>query len=193
MRTTILLAVMTTRSCQTEYGSHCPAPPDEVMIVIAKHDLLPGTPIAWVDLAFLEMPRISVDRGAIVEPEQVVGRVPVERILAIEAIREERLAPVEAGVGPYALVPEGSVPVEIPRGPSAIEAGNHVDLLVTTDGRSRLLFEGEPVLKIREPESDRSRVVVALSPAEAERVQQALLVGRPMLVLRSDADFPPGR
>ncbi|MEQ1506830.1 MAG: hypothetical protein ABMB14_31675, partial [Myxococcota bacterium] len=73
-------------------------------------------------------------------------------------------------------------------------AGDHVDLLVTTRTggrvRTRTVLEGRRVVAVR---ADAERgVVLALSPDEADRTRRALDAGAPTLVLRSEADFPPG-
>src|SRR5690349_380750 len=74
--------------------------PDQVVeVIVAKADIWQGKTIDAEDLALKELPLDYVPDSVLRNTEQAVGRVPRERILALEFIREERLADPEAGIG----------------------------------------------------------------------------------------------
>ncbi len=65
---------------------------DEVSVVVAARDLSVGVPIEEGDVVLLMMRPELVPDGVFFSPDQVLGRVPFERILANEPIRGGRLA-----------------------------------------------------------------------------------------------------
>src|SRR5262245_10104036 len=82
--------------------------PEEVVgVMVAKQDIWQGKTIQLHDLTMIELPQDYVPESVLRSQEQAVGRVPRERILAHEFIREERLADPEAGVGLNAIIPRG--------------------------------------------------------------------------------------
>lgn len=194
MRMVLFAMVMAPSSCPQhirwtrEVG--CGLPPDtsDIQIVVAKHALTPGKTVTQDDLMMLEMPYYAADDTAFEHPDQVVGRVPVDRVLPMEALRPERFAPPEDGVGLMAVVGDTKVRVDLPQGASTVAPGDHVDLLITSGQDTRTLFQGLQVAAVLDTERG---VVVALPRPDAERVLQALETGVPKLVLRSDLDFTP--
>jgi pilus assembly protein CpaB len=180
--------------------------PDETTKVVqAARHLYPGTMIKRADLVFKELPPAYVPEGAFLEADSLVGRVPQERILANEFIREERLADEDAGFGLNALVPRHMRAVSIPLGADKIvsgfvEPGNYVDLLVTlNDGglRTVTLMEAITLLAIDNRLGGGTTdgtggggpsITLAVSPEDAEKLQYASNTGTITLTLRNDVD-----
>jgi Flp pilus assembly protein CpaB len=150
----------------------------ETSVVVARHELLPGHTIQPEDLVSTETWWTVADDRALRNPEQAVGRVPVERILPGELIREERLAEPEAGVGMTAVFPRGASPVEVPLGASLARPGDSVDVLLTRR-HTETLLEDQQILAI---EGDQA--LLGLPRPQAQQVQQALEGGVATLVLR---------
>jgi pilus assembly protein CpaB len=143
------------------------------------------------------------------QPEQAVGRVPRERILSQEFIREERLADPEAGVGLNAIIPRGmrAISINISDGSAVsgfLNPGNYVDVLVTIEGddnreaETNTLLQAVTVLAVNnrlgnttsESSGDRSRasVTVAVTPDLAEKLTHAVAQGTVTMTLRNDID-----
>src|SRR5262245_20478727 len=118
------------RAYSGRYNSFCTFSSLPDQLVVARHDLMPGQTVQPEDLVSIE-PWLPLDDRALTSADQAVGRVPVERILAGELLREERLADPEAGVGLNAVLPRGTVAVRVPLGASLAEPGDYVDLLIT--------------------------------------------------------------
>ncbi|MBW2254117.1 MAG: Flp pilus assembly protein CpaB [Deltaproteobacteria bacterium] len=113
-------------------------PEATVMAIVAARDLYQGITITEEDLFAVEIPPDYLHEDVYQSPEHVVGRIPRERILANEFIREERLADADEGIGLNAIIPRGMRAVSINvEGGSAVSGflnpGNYVDLLVTLD------------------------------------------------------------
>jgi Flp pilus assembly protein CpaB len=161
----------------------------EESVVVARHELRPGHTIAPEDLELVETWRTVVDPRALRTPEQLVGRVPTERILPGELVREERLAEIEAGVGLHAVLPRGTVPVEVPLGASLARPGDSVDVLLTRGHTETLLEDQQIVALVDGPEP---RAVLAIPVPEAERVRQALAEGTPTLLQRPSPHLAHG-
>jgi Flp pilus assembly protein CpaB len=82
-----------------------PAQAQTVSMVIATHDLHSGSPIGWDDVAVRRVDAQMVpDDATFGTLEDVVGRIPRERVLRNEILRTERLARRDAGIGLSALV-----------------------------------------------------------------------------------------
>lgn len=114
---------------------------ETVQVVVAGHDLAQGRTITAEDLKPIELPPDYVPNAVLREAAQAIGRVPRERILGQEFIREERLADPEAGVGLNAIIPRGMRAISVNlKGGSAVSGflnpGNYVDVLVTVKGDS---------------------------------------------------------
>lgn len=117
-------------------------PEETVMAIVASRDLYQGVQIAEEDLFAVEIPPAFLHEDVYNNPEHVVGRIPRERILANEFIREERLADAEEGIGLNAVIPRGmrAISINVADGSAVsgfLNPGNYVDLLVTIkpDGR----------------------------------------------------------
>lgn len=117
-------------------------PEDTQYVIVAYADLFQGVTITEEDLYAIEIPPKYLylnggeESGLFSSPEHVVGRVPRERILANEFLREDRLADPQEGIGLNAIIPRGmrALSVNIAGGNALsnfLQPGNYVDVLVT--------------------------------------------------------------
>ena len=191
------------------------APEETIRIAVAARDIPPGMTIREDHLTTRKLREKDISALPIQRDiEDVVGKVPLERVLAGEFIREERLADPGAGVGLMALVPRGkrALAVDIKNaaaGAGFVNPGNFVDLIAVFPKAEppdkRTLLEGIMVLAVNdrlteaiyveEDSSGRKRskkvkpsVTLALTPLEAELVTQAAEEGVITLALRNDID-----
>ncbi len=179
----------------------------KVPVIVAAHTLAQGHPIGVDDVAVRYVPR-DAEAGPVLRTQgQVLQRVAMERILAGEMIREERLADRALGPSMAALIPKGmrAISVNLSGGAAVagfLEPGNHVDVLVTVidqaDPQTTTLLEAIRVLAVDErlgAGSDRSgerrapAVSLLLSPDDAEKLTHAVAGAKVALVLRSDVDM----
>ena len=119
-------------------------PPELKEIIVAKHVLWPGETIEPDDLDRKLYPPRFIPPEAIPVAESAIGRVPLERILDGEFVRDERLANREAGRGLNAIVPAGmrAISLDISGGSAVagfLNPGNYVDILVTIHDGERIL------------------------------------------------------
>lgn len=183
--------------------------PDETMtVMLAKHDLGPGKTISKDDLVTMQLPPDYVPDDVLRQPEQAIGRVPRERILALEFIRLERLADPEAGLGLNAIIPRGmrALSINISDGSAVsgfLNPNNYVDVLVTIRGgggrptETVTLLQAVTVLAVNNrlgttvQEMDlnyRPSVTLAVTPELAEKLTHAVAQGDVTLTLRNDID-----
>lgn len=182
--------------------------PDQVIdVIVAAHDIWQGKTIVPEDLAMRELPLDYVPDSVLRNTDQAVGRVPRERILAQEFIREERLADPEAGVGLNAIIPRGmrALSINISDGSAVsgfLNPGNYVDTLVTIEGddareaETRTLLQAVTVLAVNNRlgnsaeslERARPSVTLAVTPDLAEKLTHAVAQGAVTLTLRNDID-----
>jgi pilus assembly protein CpaB len=112
------------------------------LYLVAASELHPGLEITENDLFFVEIAPKYLHKSGGPESnlfknyEQVVGRMPRERILANEFIRNERLADEVSGVGLNALLPRGqrAIAVRLQGGRAVsgfLRPWDYVDVLVT--------------------------------------------------------------
>lgn len=179
----------------------------EIQVMVAKQDIWQGKTIDEEDLAMVMLPQDYVPESVLRATEQAVGRVPRERILAHEFIREERLADPEAGVGLNAIIPRGmrAMSINISDGSAVsgfLNPGNYVDVLVTIDGddsreaETQTLLQAVTVLAVnnrlgnRAESLERARpsVTLAITPDLAEKLTHAVAQGTVTLTLRNDID-----
>jgi Flp pilus assembly protein CpaB len=164
--------------------SHEPPIAPTELVMVAATDLNPGVEIRERDVVGVEMPALYLAEDAIRLPELVVGRIPRERILANEVVREARMADGERGVGVNALVPSGlramwlDVDDERLRG---VEPGMPVDVFGQTGQTFGRVLYRLPVLGVYPWEdtagaataSRRLGVVVVTTPRQAEILASA--------------------
>lgn len=153
--------------------------------------------------------------------EQVVGTMPRERILANEFIRAERLADEKMGVGLNALIPRGqrAIAVNVAGGRAVsgfLQPWDYVDVMVTfspddgTEPETHYLQQSVLVLGVgavtkktaaddeqlsryeeRRQRRANNTVTLSVSPAQAERIAHAQVLGQITLTLRNNADLEP--
>jgi len=175
-------------------------------VMVAKQDIWQGKTITGDDLEMKELPKDYVLESVLQNKEQAVGRVPRERILANEFIREERLADPEAGVGLNAIIPRGmrALSINISDGSAVsgfLNPGNYVDVLVTIGGdaareaETTTLLQAVTVLAVNNRlgnsetgERARPSVTLAVTPDLAEKLTHAVAQGTVTLTLRNDID-----
>ncbi len=183
--------------------------PDEtVNVMVAAHDLGPGRTIVNEDLRLVELLPEYVPDSVLRNLGQAVGRVPRERILKHEFIREERLADPEAGLGLNAIIPRGmrALSINISSGSAVsgfLNPGNYVDVLVTIQGDEKreaetvTLLQAVTVLAVnnrlgtsieRMDANYRPSVTLAVTPELAEKLTHAVAQGTVTLTLRNDID-----
>jgi pilus assembly protein CpaB len=182
-----------------------------IQVPVAVHTIGVGDVIEAADLKVVELAADYVAATAITQVEDLVGRTVVERLLAGDLVRIERLAPPASGQGLSALIPNGmraiSLDMTDDRQVSGfIEPGDGVDLLVTLPpdevdaarvSETLTLVQGAKVLAVNEKISETvrgegiksQRVTLAISPDVVERVTHALEVGQAKLTLRSCIDM----
>lgn len=186
---------------------------ETVQVIVAAHDLAQGRTIATEDLKPKDLPPDYVPNAVLREAAQAIGRVPRERILVDEFIREERLADPEAGVGLNAIIPRGmrAVSVNISGGAAVsgfLNPGNYVDVLVTVTGgtggpktETNTLLQAITVLAVNarmgvgggagNPNAQGGgspSVTLAVTPEQAEILTHAVAESRVTLTLRNDID-----
>jgi pilus assembly protein CpaB len=184
-------------------------PEETVQVMVAAADLHQGQTIVPEHLALKSLPPDYVPDSVLRQVEQAIGRVPKERILKGEFIREERLADPEAGIGLNAIIPRGmrALTVDIPSGSSVsgfLNPGNYVDVLVTVPSEDDLppetitLLQAVTVLAVdarmggqraeAKKNSKKPSVTLAVTPEQVEKLTHALAQGAVTLTLRNDID-----
>ncbi len=183
-------------------------PEETIQVMVAATDLHQGKTITAEDLKNKTLPPDYVPDSVLRQPDQVIGRVPRERILKGEFIRDERLADPEAGVGLNAIIPRGMRAVSISlRSSNAVSGflnpGNYVDVLATVAAQEEkevetvTLLQAVTVLAVNDrlgggtsATNDKAKpsVTVAVTPEQAEKLTHADELGRITLALRNDID-----
>ena len=155
-------------------------------VAVARHQLEAGHRIRPEDVDWRDLPVGAVPRGAL--RDSPVGRTTVDRVDEGEVLGRLRVAP-DGLSGLAALVPPGRRAVAVPTstGGLTLEPGDRVDVLATDRSASGLgeragpgevVADGALVLA-RDPTS----VTVAVTPAEARALADALGRGAPLLDL----------
>lgn len=176
--------------------------------VVAGRELVQGDTLREEDLVIVNLPPTFVHESTFQFKEDVIGRVPRERILPGEFIREDRLADAESGVGLNAIIPRGmrAVSINISDGSAVsgfLNPGNYVDVLVTILGDDRTektvtLLQATRVLAVdnrlgssantRGEAGYKPSVTLAVTPEQAERLAHSQIEGDVVLTLRNDID-----
>ncbi len=189
---------------------------DTVVVVRATRDLHVGSPIVADDLEEVEVDVAYLptgDEGLSHTVEELVGRVPAERILAQQWVPEARLADAAAHRGMHALVPPGMRALSLPLKDGAalsglLQPGSSVDILVDVplpkkptqtktftivkavhvlgvNGQSELeAFNADPRRR-RSEKRPKSSVTLVVAADDAERVVHANQKGTVFLVARA--------
>lgn len=197
-------------------------PPDTIEVIVAARDLFQGIAITEDDLFQVDIEQKFVPAGVYRSADHVIGRVPRDRILANEFIREERLADAKAGLGLNALIPRGFRAISLnitnaQAGAGFVRPENYVDVLVTIRHPETNETETRPVLQAvyvlavddttgkdlsAEPETEEEKkkkkqtrqapsVTFAVTPAQAEQLAQASVVGALQILIRNGMEPMP--
>jgi pilus assembly protein CpaB len=182
-------------------------------VVVAGTDLPLAAKLKIEDLKVLEWPADHLPPGSVSDPKELVGRVLISRVLAMQPILPGMLAAKNAGSGLAALIPSNmraiAVRVDDVVGVAGfIHADDRVDVLVTmratypgAESTTKVFLQNVKVLAVGQEvdNGDKTRlhatpVTVAtllVSPQDAERLVLAQTEGRIMLTLRSWTDSKP--
>ncbi len=185
-------------------------PVKTVQVMVAARDLYPGQTIVGEDLKPFTVPPDYVPDAVLKQVEHSVGRVPRERILTNEFIREERLADPAAGVGLNAIIPRGmrALSINISAGSAVsgfLNPGNYVDVIVTfrqdadKPAVTRTMMQAMTVLAVNarlgdtqasqnEESNAAPSVTLAVTPEAAEKLTHAHDQATLTLTLRNDID-----
>lgn len=183
-----------------------------VKVVAAATDLKLGTLLTAANLSSIEIAG-PLPKGAILKPEQAVGRGVISDIYQGEALVEGRLAPVGSGGGLAATIPEGmracAVKVDDVVGVAGfVTPGMRVDVLIsgnppselnasTTTGQKvktllqniQVLSAGTDIQKDTEGKAKPVQVVnLLVTPDQAEILSLASSQTHIQLVLRNPLD-----
>jgi Flp pilus assembly protein CpaB len=150
-------------------------------VVVATHDLDPGSTVTDADLRTVDRPDALVVGTRIDDPR---GRTVATRVLAGEVIVGERLAP-DGLTGPMALAPAGTrgIAVPTPGGRPPVRPGDRVDVVAVLldSGRATRTASAGVVVAI-----DDDAITVAVAPDEVSATARAALDGTAVLALRTD-------
>lgn len=182
---------------------------EAVQVVVARGELTQGVTLTEEDLEIVEVPAEFKPPGSFEYIEDVKNRVPKERILAGEFIRDERLASAESGVGLNAIIPQGqrALSINVSDGSAVsgfLNPGNYVDVLVTITDEDRrnktvTLLQAVRVLAVdsrlgsdqNNPDvrgTYKPSVTLAVTPEQAEKLAYSNIEGDVVLTLRNDID-----
>ena len=100
----------------------CTSPEGTTSVVAAVGDLYPGVPIEAGDLKTVELSCAVVPAGAFANEADLVGTVPIRRVLAFEPVRIERLFRDDPTL-PSTRIPSGERWVLVPEPAEACPAG----------------------------------------------------------------------
>lgn len=179
-------------------------------VVVAKEDIPAGATISGGQVRVSNWPQAELPKGEIyTAPEQVAGRVAIERFVPGEPINGAKLVPKEgqAGIMTY-KIPDGhramTVAVDQVAGVAGfITPGNKVDVVLTTaqpgSGQqvSKIVLQNMPVLAVGQIIAEQQKdgkpqvvptVTMDVTPEDAEKLAIASTQGRLQLVLRKAGD-----
>lgn len=180
-------------------------------VVAAASDIKLGKVLTPSDLTMVEMAN-PLPKGALLKPEQAVGRGVVSDLYQGEPILDERLAPMGSGGGLAATIPAGmracAVKVDEVVGLAGfVTPGMRVDVLISGDPPGRegvnstgqkvktllqniqVLSAGTDIQKDKEGKPQQVQVVnLLVSPEQAEILSLASSQTRIQLVLRNPLD-----
>jgi len=181
-------------------------------VVVAGIDLPLAAKLKIEDLKVIEWPADHIPPGSISDPKELVGRVLISRVLAMQPLLPGMLAAKNAGSGLAALIPSNmraiAVRVDDVVGVAGfIHADDRVDVLVTmrtyqgTESTTKVFLQNIKVLAVGQEvdNGDKTRLhatpatvaTLLVSPQDAERLVLAQIEGRIMLTLRSWTDSQP--
>lgn len=177
-------------------------------VVVASHDVLPGTKLTDKDLTIKEFPAASVPSDYPSAVNLIIGREVKNPILNEEVVTEAKLVPIVIASGLPSLLPPGMRAVtikvnEISGVSGYIKPGDFVDILSIVKSRDdavcRSVFENLLVVavgdKLLDPKAAPdsaprvvSQVTLAVSPEDAEKLFLVTTTGQFQLSLRAFGD-----
>jgi pilus assembly protein CpaB len=187
-------------------------------IVVASHDVAPGTALTQSDLALTAIPMDASAAGTFSRISDLLGRVTVTGLDKDKAVLGALLASNGSAGGLQSLIPEGmrAITLEVNEfsGVGGLLApGCRVDLIATlrrdqkNDTTTRIIAQNLVVKAVgqslrhqetpdnkkdaKEPTGLPRSVTLLATPKEAEMIQLACESGRPWLVLRGGKDDAP--
>lgn len=160
-------------------------------VVVARRPLDEGVPIALADLEVLAEPAPPLaPADALADRADAVGRVPRERILAGEVVREARLISSDRPVRMTDAVPAGMRLIQLPvADPTSVHPGTYIDVLGPACTWLQAVFVfGTPTgwMKHDGPGADPGAIVVLVTPEQAELVAWAVPSGLQVSIRRDD-------
>jgi pilus assembly protein CpaB len=188
------------------------------LVVIVKQALLPGQEIKAEDVTTAALPWKEAPQGTFKDVPDVVGRVATVPMVTGQPVLESLLAATGSGSGLQALVTEGmrAITIEVNEFSSVaglIGPGCAVDVVATIedsktkDRIARTIVQDVRVMAVGQrvaattpapgvkgaaeaPAADQmfKSVTLLTTPAEAETLELASMIGRPRLVLRGSRD-----
>ncbi len=186
-----------------------PTAEDLTQIVVAAEELLLGTRLTAQRLRMVPWPKAVALEGSFLDPEEILGRGVVVRMLPNEPVLESKLAPIEAGAGLTTAIPEGMRAVAIKVNDvigiaGFVLPGTRVDVIVvgSPDERKRndtskvilenivVLAAGQNIEQSIDGEPQTVQVITLLvTPEGAEKLALASVDGRLQLALRHPLDL----
>lgn len=170
-------------------------------VVVAAEVIPIGEAVKVNQVKTTKWPKANVPQGAFSSPEQVTGRIALERYLPGDPVVESRLMPKEgpAGILTY-KIPEGhraiTVAVDQVSGVAGfISPGNMVDVVLITGPMSKIVLQNVPVLAIGQIVEQKGgnaivvpTVTMDLTPDDSEKLAIASSQGKLQLLLRRMGD-----
>ncbi|MCO4744321.1 MAG: Flp pilus assembly protein CpaB [Proteobacteria bacterium] len=183
-----------------------------VPVVVASTTLYPGFEIRAEDLEIVQMDPEVAPADVSGTVGQLVGRIPAERMLPRDPVREARLASFGESRGLAALIPNGLRALSLdlrnaPAGAGFLLPGDRVDVHVTASAdaglESFVLLENVAVLAVDGSMTEETRqsgekqsigkqspaITLLLTPEEAVKATHAHREGVVALALRSRIDL----
>jgi pilus assembly protein CpaB len=192
-------------------------PPETIEVIVASRDLFQGISINEDDLFQVDIEEKFVTAGVFRSADHVIGRLPKDRILANEFIREERLADPKGGLGLNAVIPRGFRAISLnidnaQAGGGFVQPDNYVDVIVTIPNPETGEMETNPVLDAvyvlavndqtgaseRKDDDDvkgkarrktKPSVTFAVTPEQAEQLAAAAAEGSLQILIRNGLDL----
>lgn len=159
-----------------------PAPPETTPVVVAAHDLSPGTRLAAGDLRVIELPPAALPAGAPTSTADLIGRVLVVALPSQAVVLPGTTLGARQVKAGEVLVP---FRLADPAVATLLRVGDQVNIVAqSTDGQARTIATGARVSALMTDSteagplggggsSEPGIIVVATDPAAAERVAAA--------------------
>ncbi len=160
-----------------------------VPMLVAAHDLAPGTTLTQADITVAEVPPRLRPPAALTTPPEATGRVLAGPTTAGEPLTQTRLVSHENSRLSTGDPTAAAVPFRLadPAVAALLTPGTRVDVVtVSADSDPTLLTENAAVLTVRaaDPKSEDHLVVLALPRKEATKVAAASLAQPVAVTLR---------